>query len=163
MTAIMSTRIFSLKRILGKIFQSIARLPLVPSFIRNKLYRLLGVNFIDEKSAFIGENVYFDDARPDLITVGKGAMVTSGVKILTHYFDTKHIPTPAWPFRFYDGEVVIGDYVFIGANAVIAKPVIIGDWAVIGANSVITQDVPAGAIMVGSPARQVGTRDVGSI
>ena len=162
MTAIMTSRIFSLKRILGKIFQAIARLPLVPSFVRNRLYRLLGVNFLDGKSVFIGENVYFDDARPDLITVGRGVMVSSGVKILAHFLDTKHVSSPAWPFRFYDGEVVIGDYVFIGTNAVIAKPVVIGDWAVIGANSVITHDVPAAAIMVGSPARQVGSRVVGN-
>jgi acetyltransferase-like isoleucine patch superfamily enzyme len=80
------------------------------------------------------------------------------VKIFTHFFDTKFVPEPNRPFRFYDGKVTIGDYVFIGANVVIAKPVVIGDWAVIGANTVITNDVPYGAIMAGSPTRQVGTR-----
>ena len=132
-----------------------------PSFIRVYLYRALGVNFNDFKTVLIGEDVYFDDNKPYLIMVGKWARITSWVKIFTHFFDAKHVPMKDQPFRFYDGEVVIGAYVFIGSNVVIAKPVKIGDGAVIGANAVITHDVPKGAIMVGSPARQVGERNIG--
>lgn len=153
-----SKRIKSPRRIAGKICQSLARFSLVPSFLRVRLYRMLGVNFLNPKTVFIGDDVYFDDIRPDLVTVGSWVRITTGAKIFTHFFDTKFAPEQDRPFRFYDGEVKIGSYVFMGANVVIAKPVVIGDWAVIGANSVVTRDVPSFAIMAGSPARQVGTR-----
>ncbi len=156
-------RNYSARRVIGKLCQWCARsVPLMPSFFRIYLYRILGVNFIDASSVFIGEDVYFDDSRPDLITVGGWVRITTGARIFSHFFDTQFRPLEGRPFRFYDGQVKIGNHVFIGANVVIAKPVVIGDWAVIGANTVITRDVPPAAIMVGSPARQVGLRNIGS-
>ena len=44
----------------------------------------------------------------------------------------------------------------IGAGAVCVAPVEIGTWAMIAAGSVVTRDVPAFALVVGNPARQVG-------
>ena len=117
----------------------------------------------ETSKVFIGEDVHFDDSRPELITVGKWVRITTGVRIFTHFFDTKFVPQLDRPFRFYDGEVKIGGYVFIGANVVIAKPVVIGYWAVIRANTVTTHDIPAGAIMAGNPARQIGVRDIGEL
>lgn len=49
--------------------------------------------------------------------------------------------------------VVIGDDVWIGANAVILPGVHIGDRAVIGAGSVVTHDIPADTVAVGSPCK----------
>jgi serine O-acetyltransferase len=49
----------------------------------------------------------------------------------------------------------IGDRVYIAAGAVIAGEIFIGDDAVVGANSVVLSDVPAGALVVGAPARVV--------
>ncbi|HGG05018.1 MAG TPA: serine acetyltransferase [Aliiroseovarius sp.] len=51
------------------------------------------------------------------------------------------------------GAVVLGGHVDIGAGAKILGPLTIGDHARIGANAVVTDDVPAGATMVGIPAR----------
>ena len=51
------------------------------------------------------------------------------------------------------GVPVIGGHVDIGAGARIIGPVRIGDHARIGANAVVTRDVPAGAVVVGNPAR----------
>lgn len=51
------------------------------------------------------------------------------------------------------GKVEIGDGVFVGAGAVILPRLKIGGWATIGAGAVVTCDVPAGAVMVGNPAR----------
>lgn len=44
----------------------------------------------------------------------------------------------------------------IGANATIVCGVTIGTYAFIGAGAVVTRDVPAHALMVGSPAKRTG-------
>lgn len=52
--------------------------------------------------------------------------------------------------------VTIGEGAAIGARAVCVAPVTIGPWATVAAGAVVTKDVPAHAIVVGVPARQVG-------
>lgn len=44
----------------------------------------------------------------------------------------------------------------IGANATIVCGTIIGEYAMVGSGSVVTKDVPAHALVVGNPARQIG-------
>jgi acetyltransferase-like isoleucine patch superfamily enzyme len=44
----------------------------------------------------------------------------------------------------------------IGARAVCIAPVVIGKWAMVAAGSVVSKDVPAFALVVGVPARQIG-------
>lgn len=46
--------------------------------------------------------------------------------------------------------VVIGDFVFIGANSIILKGVSIGEKSIIGAGSVVSHDVPAEEIWAGT-------------
>lgn len=58
----------------------------------------------------------------------------------------------------YKKGVIIGNDVWIGANAVIIDGVNIGDGAIIGANSVITSDVKPYSIVVGSPGKAVKSR-----
>jgi len=48
---------------------------------------------------------------------------------------------------------VIGNNVDIGSNVVILGPITVGDDVIIGAGSVVTKDVPAGAVIIGNPAR----------
>jgi 2,3,4,5-tetrahydropyridine-2-carboxylate N-succinyltransferase len=55
--------------------------------------------------------------------------------------------------------VTIGDGVVVGANAVVLEGVKIGAGAVVAAGSVVTQDVPAGAVVAGSPAKVVKDKD----
>ncbi|WP_352338921.1 NeuD/PglB/VioB family sugar acetyltransferase [Psychrobacter sp. 16-MNA-CIBAN-0192] len=57
-----------------------------------------------------------------------------------------------------NGNIHIHDHVYVGAGAVIKqgtldKPLIIGTGAIIGMGAVVTKDVPAGAVVVGNPAR----------
>lgn len=57
-----------------------------------------------------------------------------------------------------NGRVHIDDFAYIGTNAVIRegspnKPISIGAGAVIGMGAVVTKDVPAGAVVVGNPAK----------
>ncbi len=51
------------------------------------------------------------------------------------------------------GSAVIGNDVFIGINASIKNGVRIGDGATVGMGAVVLHDVPAGATVVGNPAR----------
>lgn len=50
-------------------------------------------------------------------------------------------------------EVVIGNNVWIGTNAIILKGVHIGDGAVIAAGAVVTKDVPPKSLVAGVPAK----------
>jgi maltose O-acetyltransferase len=57
------------------------------------------------------------------------------------------------------GAVHVGEDVWIGAGVIIRLGITIGDRAVVGAGSVVTHDVPAGATVVGNPARILRTSD----
>ena len=51
--------------------------------------------------------------------------------------------------------VVIEDNVLIGANAVILEGVRVGVGAIVAAGAIVTQDVPAGAVVAGTPAKVI--------
>lgn len=55
------------------------------------------------------------------------------------------------------GKVKIGDYVYIGTNALIMPGVTIGDNSLIAAGSVVTKSVPSGTVVAGNPARIICT------
>jgi len=54
---------------------------------------------------------------------------------------------------------ILGSHVFIGAGAKVIGGVVIGDHSRVGANAVVVHDVPAGATVVGVPAKVVRRRD----
>jgi serine O-acetyltransferase len=56
------------------------------------------------------------------------------------------------------GVPIIGNSVYIAANAVLAGKITIGDNAVVGACSLVSTDVPENAIVVGVPAAVVSQR-----
>lgn len=51
------------------------------------------------------------------------------------------------------GAPVIGDNVFVGANAVVVGNITIGDNVVVGAGSIVTKSIPSNCVVVGNPAR----------
>lgn len=55
--------------------------------------------------------------------------------------------------------VVIEDDVMIGANAVVIEGVRVGAGAVVAAGAVCVEDVPAGAVVAGCPARVIKMKD----
>ncbi len=55
--------------------------------------------------------------------------------------------------------VIIEDNVLVGANAVILEGVRIGQGSVVAAGAVVTEDVPAGVVVAGTPARIIKTKD----
>ncbi len=52
---------------------------------------------------------------------------------------------------------VLGDHVNIGVGAILLGKITIGDHAVIGAGAVVVKDIPAGATVVGNPARIINS------
>jgi tetrahydrodipicolinate N-acetyltransferase len=55
--------------------------------------------------------------------------------------------------------VVVEDGVLVGANAVVIEGVHVGAGAVVAAGAVVVEDVPAGAVVAGCPARVIKTKD----
>lgn len=76
----------------------------------------------------------------------------------THNFkyDLKKIP---YDDMYLTGDIVIGEGVWIGQNAIILPAVDIGKGAVIGAGGVVAKSIPDYAICVGNPAHIIGFRD----
>ena len=56
------------------------------------------------------------------------------------------------------GDIVIGNDVWIGYEAVIMAGVTIGDGAIIGARAVVTKDVPPYTVAGGIPAKPIKKR-----
>jgi serine O-acetyltransferase len=86
------------------------------------------------------------------ITIGANVTFAAGVTAAARYYDPRN-----------DQEqqmATICDGAVLGAHAVLVGGVRIGTNAMVGANSVVLSDVADGAVVMGSPARQVGTREV---
>ena len=65
------------------------------------------------------------------------------------------VVTEAWDNR---GDILIGNDVWIGYEAVILSGVTIGDGAIVAARSVVTKDVPPYTIVGGVPAKPIRRR-----
>jgi acetyltransferase-like isoleucine patch superfamily enzyme len=148
------------RRVVGKFLIVFTKWTLVPGKYRAKIQKLRGVHFDDVNSVFFGENVTIDGIYPNNVSIGKRCIITAGTKILTHFLDTEQLSdNPDFYFRFYQGKVRIEEDVFIGYNAVIAKPITIGKGSIIGANAVITKDVEPYSVMAGIPAKCIRKLD----
>ena len=57
--------------------------------------------------------------------------------------------------RYVKRHPTLKNNVVVGSGAQVLGPIIVGENAKIGANAVVTKDVPANAVMVGIPAKNV--------
>lgn len=88
--------------------------------------------------------------------VEAGALLSPGVVLVAGNHRTDE---PGWvrDTGFLELDVSVGEGAWIGAHAVIVG-CRVGAGAVVGAAAVVLEDVPDGAIVVGTPARIVGQR-----
>ena len=108
---------------------------------------------------YVGIDCYFHGVGG--IDIGKGACIAGRVVILTDSHRWNDPELSAIPFD-NDGikkQVVIGDHVWIGRNAIIMPGVKIGEGAVVAAGAVVTKDVPPLALVGGVPAKIIKYRD----
>lgn len=130
-------------------------------------------DFVHDPCEFQQNNVlYHYPINHDKLIIGKFCSVACGVKFLftsgnhtmkslsSYTFpiffeewdlDAKDI-TSAWDNK---GDIVIGNDVWIGYEAVIMSGVTIGDGAIIGTRAVVTKDVPTYTIVGGVPAKPI--------
>jgi maltose O-acetyltransferase len=86
------------------------------------------------------------------VTIGAGTQIGPAVQIYTA--DHPRDPVIRKSGAEFGRPVLIGRNVWIGGGAIILPGVRIGDDAVVGAGAVVTRDVPQGATVLGTPARQ---------
>ena len=133
-------------------------------------------DFIHDPRNFQRNNVlYHYPVNGDKLVIGKFCSIACGAKFLftsanhtlrslsTYPFplffeewglDRAHVPQ-AWDNK---GDIVVGNDVWIGYEAILLSGVTIGDGAIIGTRAVVTQDVPPYTIVGGVPAKPIRRR-----
>lgn len=88
------------------------------------------------------------------LSIGTYCSISTGTQILTH--DTVKWALSGGKSDYEYSPVSIGDYCFIGTNAVVTRGITIGKHCLIGAGTVVTTDVPNNSILAGIPGRRIG-------
>lgn len=108
-----------------------------------------GKNIRLGERVFINSGCRFQDQGG--ITIGDDALIGHNVVIAT----LNHDLHPAQRATTIPRPVVLGDRVWIGANATILPGVTIGDGAVVAAGAVVNRDVAPYTVVGGIPARML--------
>ncbi len=87
------------------------------------------------------------------VSMAMGATLVLGGEHTLKGFSTSSEVAVDKSCRHTKGDIVIGNDVWIAANATVLSGVTVGTGAIIGAGAVVAKDVPEYAIMVGNPAR----------
>ena len=133
-------------------------------------------DFIANPLLFEKNNVlYHYPIHREKLIIGKFCSIACGTKFLFNCANhtLKSLSTYTFPL-FYEeweleksnittawdnkGDIVIGNDVWIGYEAVIMAGVHIGDGAIIAARAVVTKDVPPYTIVGGTPAKEIRKR-----
>lgn len=133
-------------------------------------------DFVNDPREFEKNNVlYHYPINGDKLIIGKFCSIACGAKFMLTSANHKMSSLSTYPFPiFYEewgldakdirnawdnkGDIVIGNDVWIGYEAVIMAGVTIGDGAIIGTRAVVTKDVPPYTIVGGVPAKPIRKR-----
>ena len=133
-------------------------------------------DFVNDPTQFEKNNVlYHYPINHDRLIIGKFCSIACGDKFIFNSANHKMKSLSTYPFPLFfeewdldkkdvadswdnKGDIVIGNDVWIGYEAVIMSGVTIGDGAIIGTRAVVTKDVPPYTIVGGIPAKQIRKR-----
>ncbi len=89
------------------------------------------------------------------VTIGDDVTLSCGAKIISTGYDVEHWMETGEKIHTVDTPVYIGNHCWIGANAIILPGVkITGEYVVIGAGAVVTKDITESKVIVaGVPAK----------
>ncbi len=135
-------------------FFSIAKFHLVARIISQFSRFLTGIEI--HPNAKIGKNLFIDHGMG--VVIGETSDIGDNVTI--YHMATLGGIAPSINSddqRNVKRHPTLKENVVVGSGAQILGPVVIGKNAKIGANAVVTKDVPENAVMVGIPAKNVGT------
>ena len=135
-------------------FFHLAKFHLVARIISQLSRFLTGIEI--HPSAKIGRNLFIDHGMG--VVIGETSEIGNNVTI--YHMATLGGISPSINSndqRQVKRHPTLNDCVVVGSGAQILGPVMIGANAKIGANAVVTKDVHENAVMVGIPAKNVGT------
>lgn len=133
-------------------------------------------DFVHDPRHFEKNNVlYHYPINGDTLRIGKFCSIACGAKFLFASANHTQTSVSTYPFPIFfeewdldigdvmsawdhKGDIVIGNDVWIGYEAVVMAGVTIGNGAIIGARAVVTKDVPPYTIVGGVPAREIRRR-----
>ena len=135
-------------------FFSLGKFDLIAKIISQLSRFLTGIEI--HPKAKIGRNLFIDHGMG--VVIGETSEIADNVTI--YHMVTLGGISPSIDSnnqRDIKRHPTLKDNVVVGSGAQILGPVIIGENAKIGANAVVTKDVPENAVMIGIPAKNVGT------
>lgn len=133
-------------------------------------------DFVNDLTLFEKNNVlYHYPINRDKLQIGKFCSIACGAKFLFNSANHTLSSLSTYPFPLFfeewglekkdvtnawdnKGDIIIGNDVWIGYEAVILAGVTIGDGAIIGTRAVVTKDVPPYTIVGGVPAKPIKKR-----
>ena len=137
----------------------------------------IGDNCVIGEKCKIHRNVYIDDnvsigsyvkiqnnnSIYEGVTLKDGVFVGTNVCFTNDLYprsirrsDGKPVTRKDWEMKY----TIVERGASIGAGAVIRCGVTIGEWAMVGCGAVVVDDVPAGATVVGNPARIISSKEI---
>lgn len=113
----------------------------------------LGQNVFVGNKVVIGDNckVQNNVSVYDNVTLGEGVFCGPSM-VFTNVYNPRSLIERKDQYR----DTVVGKGATLGANCTIVCGTRIGEYAFVGAGAVVNRDVPAYALVVGVPARQIG-------
>jgi maltose O-acetyltransferase len=125
--------------------------------VRPPFYCEYGAISIGDRT-FVNVDAVVLDVAP--VTIGAACQIATRVQLLTatHPID----PGPRRLGWEYAEPITIADNVWLGGGVIVCPGVTIGQDTVVGAGAVVTEDLPAGMVAAGAPARvlrEIGERD----
>lgn len=133
-------------------------------------------DFVNDPTQFEKNNVlYHYPINQDRLIIGKFCSIACGAKFLFNSANhaLRSLSNYTFPLFFEEwglnkknvasawdnkGDIIIGNDVWIGYEAVIMAGVHIGDGAIIASRAVVTKDVPPYTIVGGTPAKKIRMR-----